>query len=112
MGRVVQVIGPVVDVAFDSAELPEINTALLLTNKAIPVIAGAAGITLKQPGGNQDYEYLRDLTKGGLYVFMGMFLWNARSHLKSVFRRAMFGDKQVKREELARLLLFGNHDRL
>ena len=35
MGRVVQVIGPVVDVAFDSAELPEINTALLLTNQAI-----------------------------------------------------------------------------
>jgi F-type H+-transporting ATPase subunit beta len=35
MGRVVQVIGPVVDVAFDSAELPEINTALLITNPAI-----------------------------------------------------------------------------
>jgi F-type H+/Na+-transporting ATPase subunit beta len=35
MGRVVQVIGPVVDVAFDTADLPEINTALLLTNKAI-----------------------------------------------------------------------------
>src|ERR1041385_958871 len=35
MGRIVQVIGPVVDVAFDSADLPEINTALLLTNKAI-----------------------------------------------------------------------------
>jgi F-type H+/Na+-transporting ATPase subunit beta len=35
MGRVVQVIGPVVDVAFDSADLPEINTALLLTNKSI-----------------------------------------------------------------------------
>ncbi|HUJ57111.1 MAG TPA: F0F1 ATP synthase subunit beta [Kofleriaceae bacterium] len=35
MGHVVQVIGPVVDVAFDSAELPEINTALLLTNKSI-----------------------------------------------------------------------------
>src|SRR6185503_12075194 len=35
LGRVVQVIGPVVDVAFDSAELPEINTALLLSNKAI-----------------------------------------------------------------------------
>ena len=34
-GRVVQVIGPVVDVAFDAAELPEVNTALLLTNKAI-----------------------------------------------------------------------------
>jgi len=35
MGRVVQVIGPVVDVAFDSAELPENNTALLITNPAI-----------------------------------------------------------------------------
>ena len=35
LGRVVQVIGPVVDVAFDSAELPEINTALLLSNKSI-----------------------------------------------------------------------------
>ena len=35
LGRVVQVIGPVVDVAFDSAELPEINTALLLSNPSI-----------------------------------------------------------------------------
>src|SRR3954462_13137221 len=35
MGRVVQVIGPVVDVAFDSAELPEIYTALILTNPSI-----------------------------------------------------------------------------
>src|SRR5512139_1108899 len=35
MGRVVQVIGPVLDVAFDSAELPEINTALLVTNPSI-----------------------------------------------------------------------------
>jgi F-type H+/Na+-transporting ATPase subunit beta len=35
IGRVVQVIGPVVDVAFDSAELPEILTALLVTNPAI-----------------------------------------------------------------------------
>ena len=35
IGRVVQVIGPVVDVAFDSAELPEIFTALLMTNPSI-----------------------------------------------------------------------------
>lgn len=35
LGRIVQVIGPVVDVAFDSAELPEISTALKLTNPAI-----------------------------------------------------------------------------
>jgi F-type H+-transporting ATPase subunit beta len=35
IGRIVQVIGPVVDVAFDSAELPEINTALLASNPSI-----------------------------------------------------------------------------
>jgi F-type H+-transporting ATPase subunit beta len=35
IGRIVQVIGPVVDVAFDSSDLPEINTALLLTNPSI-----------------------------------------------------------------------------
>jgi len=71
----------------------------LLNNKVVPVIAAASGVTLKQPGGNQDYEYLRDMTKGGLYVFMGMFLWNARSHLRAVFRRAVFGDKQVKDDD-------------
>jgi len=71
----------------------------LLNNKVIPVIAAASGVTLKQPGGNQDYEYLRDLTKGGLYVFMGMFLWNARSHLKAVFRRAVYRDEQVKDDD-------------
>lgn len=35
MGTIVQVIGPVVDVAFETAELPEINTALLISNPAI-----------------------------------------------------------------------------
>jgi F-type H+-transporting ATPase subunit beta len=34
-GRIVQVIGPVVDVAFDAADLPEITTALLITNPSI-----------------------------------------------------------------------------
>jgi F-type H+-transporting ATPase subunit beta len=35
IGKVKQVMGPVVDVEFDSGELPPINTALRLTNKAI-----------------------------------------------------------------------------
>ncbi len=35
LGSISQVIGPVVDVAFESAELPEIGTALLITNPAI-----------------------------------------------------------------------------
>jgi F-type H+-transporting ATPase subunit beta len=34
-GRIVQVIGPVVDVTFDSGDLPEIHTALRVTNPAI-----------------------------------------------------------------------------
>ena len=35
LGSIAQVIGPVVDVAFESADLPEIGTALLITNPAI-----------------------------------------------------------------------------
>jgi len=35
IGRIVQVIGPVVDVAFDAADLPEITTALLISNPSI-----------------------------------------------------------------------------
>jgi F-type H+-transporting ATPase subunit beta len=34
-GRVVQIIGPVVDVEFSGADLPEINTALTVTNPSI-----------------------------------------------------------------------------
>jgi len=34
-GRIIQVIGPVVDVEFDGSNLPEINTALTITNPAI-----------------------------------------------------------------------------
>jgi F-type H+/Na+-transporting ATPase subunit beta len=34
-GRIVQVIGPVVDVEFSGADLPEINTALAVSNPAI-----------------------------------------------------------------------------
>jgi F-type H+/Na+-transporting ATPase subunit beta len=35
IGQIAQVIGPVVDVAFDTSELPEIGTALLCTNPAL-----------------------------------------------------------------------------
>jgi F-type H+-transporting ATPase subunit beta len=34
-GRIIQVIGPVVDVAFEGGELPEINTALAISNPSI-----------------------------------------------------------------------------
>ncbi len=35
IGHIAQVIGPVVDVAFETSNLPEINTALLCTNPAL-----------------------------------------------------------------------------
>jgi F-type H+-transporting ATPase subunit beta len=35
LGTITQVIGPVVDVAFSSADLPEIGTAVFISNKAI-----------------------------------------------------------------------------
>lgn len=35
IGRITQVIGPVVDIAFDSADLPQIGTALLITNPSL-----------------------------------------------------------------------------
>jgi F-type H+-transporting ATPase subunit beta len=35
LGSIAQVIGPVVDVAFESADLPQIGTALLISNPAI-----------------------------------------------------------------------------
>ncbi len=35
IGKIAQVIGPVVDVAFDAADLPEIGTALTISNPAI-----------------------------------------------------------------------------
>ncbi len=35
IGRITQVIGPVVDIAFDTGDLPEIGTALLITNPSL-----------------------------------------------------------------------------
>src|SRR5258706_13098501 len=66
MGRVVQVIGPVVDVAFDSAELPEINTALLLTNKAIDQREDNLTIEVAQHLGEQPVRCVAMDTTGGL----------------------------------------------
>src|SRR6478672_5787136 len=66
LGRVVQVIGPVVDVAFDSAELPEINTALLLTNKAINDTADNLTIEVAQHLGEKMVRCVAMDTTDGL----------------------------------------------
>src|SRR5678816_42791 len=66
LGRVVQVIGPVVDVAFDSAELPEINTALLLTNKSIDSRADNLTIEVSQHLGEKMVRCVAMDTTDGL----------------------------------------------
>jgi F-type H+/Na+-transporting ATPase subunit beta len=66
MGRVVQVIGPVVDVAFDSAELPEINTALLLTNKSIDSRADNLTVEVSQHLGEKMVRCVAMDTTDGL----------------------------------------------
>jgi F-type H+/Na+-transporting ATPase subunit beta len=48
IGSIVQVIGPVVDVAFESADLPEINTALLISNPAISAEADNLTVEVAQ----------------------------------------------------------------
>jgi len=52
-GKVVQVIGPVVDVKFESAGLPEINTALTLSNPAIDATPDNLVIEVAQHLGEQ-----------------------------------------------------------
>ena len=78
MGRVVQVIGPVVDVAFDSAELPEINTALLLTNPSIDKRADNLTVEVAQHLGEKTVRCVAMDTTDGLVRgqpvrFDGMF---------------------------------------
>src|SRR5689334_1954248 len=66
MGRVVQVIGPVVDVAFDSADLPEIYTALILTNPSIDKRADNLTVEVAQHLGEHTVRCVAMDTTDGL----------------------------------------------
>jgi len=65
-GKVVQVIGPVVDVKFESAGLPEINTALTLSNPAIDAIPDNLVIEVAQHLGEQTVRCVAMDTTDGL----------------------------------------------
>ncbi|HEX4405198.1 MAG TPA: F0F1 ATP synthase subunit beta, partial [Polyangia bacterium] len=47
-GKIVQVIGPVVDVEFSGGDLPEINTALRISNPSISDKAGNLTVEVAQ----------------------------------------------------------------
>jgi F-type H+-transporting ATPase subunit beta len=65
-GRVVQVIGPVVDVAFEGSDLPEINTALRITNPAIDDRAGNLVVEVAQHLGEHTVRCISMDTTDGL----------------------------------------------
>jgi len=65
-GKVVQVIGPVVDVKFESAGLPEINTALTLSNPAIDATPDNLVIEVAQHLGEQTVRCVAMDTTDGL----------------------------------------------
>ncbi|HEX7597190.1 MAG TPA: F0F1 ATP synthase subunit beta, partial [Polyangia bacterium] len=65
-GSIVQVIGPVVDVQFASAELPEINTALTVSNPAIDNTPGNLVVEVAQHLGEHTVRCVAMDTTDGL----------------------------------------------
>ncbi|HXT99315.1 MAG TPA: F0F1 ATP synthase subunit beta [Polyangia bacterium] len=65
-GKVVQVIGPVVDVEFAGGELPEINTALKISNPSISDKAGNLVVEVAQHLGEHNVRCIAMDTTDGL----------------------------------------------
>ncbi len=66
IGKILQVIGPVVDVSFDSAELPEIGTALVISNPAIDDKADNLTVEVAQHLGEHTVRTIAMDTTDGL----------------------------------------------
>jgi F-type H+/Na+-transporting ATPase subunit beta len=65
-GRVVQVIGPVVDVEFEGGGLPEINTALRISNPSISSAVGNLTVEVAQHLGERNVRCIAMDTTDGL----------------------------------------------
>src|SRR5262249_56917403 len=65
-GRLVQVIGPVVDVEFSGGDLPEINTALRLSNPSISDVPGNLVVEVAQHLGEHSVRCIAMDTTDGL----------------------------------------------
>ena len=88
-GKVVQVIGPVVDVKFESAGLPEINTALTLSNPAIDATPDNLVIEVAQHLGEQTVRCVAMDTTDGLV--RGMPVKNTGSPIMMPVGREVLG---------------------
>src|SRR5579871_4865461 len=65
-GKIVQVIGPVVDVEFSGSDLPEINTALRISNPSISDKAGNLVVEVAQHLGEHNVRCIAMDTTDGL----------------------------------------------
>jgi F-type H+-transporting ATPase subunit beta len=89
LGKVAQVIGPVVDVSFDSADLPEIGTALLITNPAINKLKDNLTVEVAQHLGERMVRTVAMDTTDGLV--RGMQVTNTGSPITAPVGRGVLG---------------------
>ena len=89
VGKIVQVIGPVVDVAFESIDLPEINTALTITNPSIDNTADNLVVEVAQHLGERTVRCIAmDATEG---LVRGMQVRNTGAPIMMPVGREILG---------------------
>src|SRR6266852_9812227 len=88
-GKLVQVIGPVVDVEFQGGDLPEINTALRISNPSISDKAGNLVVEVAQHLGERSVRCIAMDTTDGLV--RGMPVINTGAPIKMPVGREVLG---------------------
>jgi F-type H+/Na+-transporting ATPase subunit beta len=88
-GKIVQVIGPVVDVEFSGGDLPEINTALRISNPSISDRAGNLVVEVAQHLGERSVRCIAMDTTDGLV--RGMAVENTQQNIMMPVGREILG---------------------
>jgi F-type H+-transporting ATPase subunit beta len=88
-GKIVQVIGPVVDVEFQGGDLPEINTALRISNPSISDKVGNLVVEVAQHLGERSVRCIAMDTTDGLV--RGMPVENTKSPIMMPVGREILG---------------------
>src|SRR5260370_17250724 len=88
-GKIVQVIGPVVDVEFSGGDLPEINTALRISNPSINDKVGNLVVEVAQHLGERSVRCIAMDTTDGLV--RGMIVENTHEPIMMPVGREILG---------------------
>src|SRR6266852_1705864 len=88
-GRIIQVIGPVVDVEFSGGDLPEINTALRISNPSISDKQGNLVVEVAQHLGERSVRCIAMDTTDGLV--RGMPVENTKANIMMPVGREILG---------------------